>query len=132
MIIESNKGIVNRPIDEVFDYLSDMRNFKDLLPEDKISDWVADEKQCSFKVQGTTTISFIRESSVKPSTLHIISGDSAPFSFFLDIHLSEEDGKTVGYQVFNADINMFMKMMVEKPLSHLINTMVSRLETALN
>lgn len=132
MIIESTKGIVNRPIDEVFDYLSDMNNFKELLPEDKISNWQSDEKQCSFKVQGTTTISFIRESSTKPSNIHIVSGESSPFNFHLDIHLSEEDGKTLGYQVFNADINMFMKMMVEKPLSHLINVMVGRLEEALN
>jgi carbon monoxide dehydrogenase subunit G len=132
MIIESNKGLVKRPVNEVFDYLCDMNNFKNLLPEDKISNWTADEKQCSFKVQGTTTISFIRESEARPNKIHIISGENSPFSFSLDIHLNEEGDTTVGYQVFNADINMFMKMMVEKPLTHLINTMVSRLETELN
>lgn len=132
MIIESNKGVVDKPIDVVFDFLSDMNNFKALLPEDKISNWTADEKQCSFKVQGTTTISFIRESSTRPNHIHIISGENSPFKFFLDIHLKEEDGKTIGYQVFNADVNMFMKMMVEKPLGHLINVMVSRLEEELN
>lgn len=132
MIIESKKGIINRPIDEVFDFLSNMNNFEDLLPQDKISDWKADEGKCSFKVQGTTSISFVIESSERPNKINLVSGDSSPFKFNLIIHLNEEEGKTVGYQVFNADINMFMKMMVESPLTHLVNTMVDRLETTLN
>jgi carbon monoxide dehydrogenase subunit G len=132
MIIESKKGVINRPIDEVFDFLSDMNNFERLLPEDKISDWKSDEKQCSFKVQGTTTISFIIESTDRPTLIHIVSGANSPFNFTLDIHLKEDEGKTIGYQIFDANINMFMKMMVEGPLTHLIGVMVDRLEEALN
>lgn len=132
MIIESKKGVVNRPINEVFEFLKDMNNFENLLPQDKVSDWKSDKDQCSFKVQGTTSISFVKESSESPNRINIISGESSPFKFDLVIHLKEEDGKTVGHQIFNADINMFMKMMVESPLTHLINTMVDRLETTLN
>ena len=132
MIIESKRGVVNRPINEVFEFLTDMNNFENLLPQDKISNWKSDNDQCSFKVQGTTSISFVKESSESPNRINIISGESSPFKFDLVIHLNEEDGKTVGHQIFNADINMFMKMMVESPLTHLINTMVDRLETTLN
>lgn len=132
MIIESKKGVIKRPINEVFDFLSDMNNFESLLPADKISNWKSDENQCSFKVQGTTSISFIKESSESPNLIHIVSGENSPFKFNLDIHLKEEDGKTIGYQIFDANINMFMKMMVEGPLTHLIGVMVDRLEGELN
>ena len=132
MKIESKKGIIHRPAKEVFDYLKDMNNFKHLLPEDKISNWQADKDHCSFKIQGTTTISFIVESSEEPNHIHLISGDESPFSFKLDIHLDEENGITTGYQIFDADINMFMKMMVEKPLQNLFDYIVDRLQTELN
>ncbi len=132
MKIESKKGVINRPSKEVYTYLMDMNNFKNLLPADKISNWVSDEKSCSFKIQGATTISFIIESSVEPNLIHLISGDESPFAFNLDIHLVEENGTTKGYQVFSADIDMFMKMMVEKPLQNLFDFIVDRLEQELN
>ncbi len=132
MKIESKKGLINRPAKDVFDYLSDMNNFKNLLPEDKISNWKSDVNQCSFKIQGATTISFVIESKEEPNLIRMISGDQSPFSFNLDVHLIEEDGKTTGYQVFEADINMFMKMMVEKPLQNLFDFIVDRLVVVLN
>jgi carbon monoxide dehydrogenase subunit G len=132
MKIESKKGVINCPSKEVYTYLMDMNNFKNLLPADKISNWVSDEKSCSFKIQGATTISFIIESSEEPNLIHLISGDESPFAFNLDIHLEEENGTTTGYQVFSADINMFMKMMVEKPLKNLFDFIVDRLEDELN
>lgn len=132
MKIESKKGIIQRPSKEVFDYLKDMNNFKNLLPEDKISNWQADKDRCSFKIQGTTTISFIIESSEEPNHIHLISGDESPFNFNLDIYLNEENGITTGYQIFDADINMFMKMMVEKPLQNLFDYIVDRLQAELN
>ena len=132
MKIESKKGVINRPAKEVYAYLMDMNNFKKLLPADKIINWVSDEKSCSFKIQGATAISFIIESSEEPNLIHLISGDESPFSFSLDIHLVEENGTTTGYQVFSADINMFMKMMVEKPLQNLFDFIVDRLELELN
>jgi carbon monoxide dehydrogenase subunit G len=127
MKIESKKGLINRPAKEVFDYLSNMNNFVNLLPKDKISDWESDEKQCSFKIQGAATISFVNESSTEPTHIHMVSGERSPFKFDLDVYLKEEDGKTTGYQIFDADINMFMKMMVEKPLKNLFDYIVDQL-----
>jgi hypothetical protein len=51
MKIESKKELVNQSIQIVFDFLKDTRNIYELLPQDKISDWKADELSCSFKVQ---------------------------------------------------------------------------------
>lgn len=132
MKIKSKEGRINRSANEVFDYLSDMNNFKNLLPEDKISNWESDKDSCSFKIQGATTISFVIDSSEEPNLIHMISGNNAPFEFKLDVHLNEMDGVTIGYQEFEADINMFMKMMVEKPLKNLFDFIVDRLQDQLN
>ena len=131
MIIESKKGEINKPSIEVFQYLTDMNNFKNLLPQDKISEWTSDKNQCSFKIQGATTISFVIDSVEEPKLIHMVSGENAPFKFKLDVHLDEDNGNTVGYQIFDADINMFMKMMVEKPLKNLYDFIVDRLQVEL-
>jgi carbon monoxide dehydrogenase subunit G len=52
MKIESTKSLVNAPAQTVFDFLINTENLFHIMPQDKMSDWVADEKSCSFKAQG--------------------------------------------------------------------------------
>ena len=47
--IESKTVEVSTSIQDCYAYLSDMNNYKELLPLDKISDWNSSEKSCSFK-----------------------------------------------------------------------------------
>lgn len=98
-----------------------MNNFRQLLPEDKISDWKSDEKQCSFKVQGGIKIPLVLNSVEGLTKIHILSGEGAPFPFTLDIHMSEKEGNVEGYIEFNGEMNMFIKMVAEKPLLSLFN-----------
>lgn len=125
--IESEKVKVNGPINEVFSFLTDMNNFKLLLPIDKISDWQSDEKQCSFKVQGGFKIPLVLDSTEGNSKIHIISGQGAPFPFTLDVLMKEEGELVEGYIEFNGEMNTFIKMMAEKPLLNLFNHIANRL-----
>ncbi|MCH2234568.1 MAG: hypothetical protein MK078_09970 [Crocinitomicaceae bacterium] len=127
-IIDSNKVAVEAGIQEVFAYLTDFNNIKELLPQDKISDWESDKDFCSFKVQNAATIPLKKEAVNEFDKIDIVSGDKAPFPFTLQIHLSEKDGGTEGYIHFEGDINMFLKMMVEKPLENLFNYMAHKLQ----
>lgn len=119
--IESEHVKVKGPLKEVVDFLSDMNNFIQLLPKDKISDWKSTQKDCSFKVQGGIKIPLIYDSIDANSKIHILSGEGAPFPFTLDIHMKETDGMVEGYIEFNGEMNMFIKMVAEKPLSNLFN-----------
>ncbi|MCH2214438.1 MAG: hypothetical protein MK086_04625 [Flavobacteriales bacterium] len=128
MKIESKKVEVNAGNAEVFAYVSNLNNFKELLPIDKISDWESTEDFCSFKIQGTATIDLHKESIEKPSKIQLRGGEKSPFPIKLEIFLNENDGKTEAYQIVNADINPFLKMMVEKPLSNLFDFIADRLQ----
>lgn len=119
--IESEHVKVKGPLNEVVDFLSDMNNFIQLLPKDKISDWKSTQKDCSFKVQGGIKIPLIYDSIDANSKIHILSGEGAPFPFTLDIHMKEAEGMVEGYIEFNGEMNMFIKMVAEKPLSNLFN-----------
>lgn len=128
MIIESKKVLVNQKIQEVFDFLKDTNNIQSLLPEDKITDWNSDTTSCSFKVQGGIVISFVQKRLNQPVEIHMESGEKSPFPFTLIVFLEEKGGQTEGYLKFEADVNMFLKMMIETPLENLFNYMAERLK----
>jgi carbon monoxide dehydrogenase subunit G len=128
MEITSEKALIEAPIKEVFEYLSDAANIEALLPEDKISDFRSDENGCTFKVQGGFTISLLHVYKVFPKEINMKSGEKAPFDYTLTIRLKEVDGHTEGHMNFEGDVNMFLRMMVEKPLTALFNSMAKKLQ----
>lgn len=128
MEITSEKALIEAPIEKVFEYLSDAANIEPLLPQDKISDFQSDENGCTFKVQGGFSISLLYVYKVFPKSINMKSGEKAPFDYTLTIHLKEVDGHTEGHMNFEGDVNMFLRMMVEKPLTALFNSMAKKLQ----
>lgn len=128
MKIESNKVVVNASRDQVMTFLSDSQNLIHLLPEDKISDWKASNTDCSFKVQGGVIISLIQDGKNELDELYMKSGQGTPFPFKLTIQLKDLNGQTEGSILFDGEVNMFLRMMVEKPLTALFNLMSEKLK----
>jgi len=128
-IIDSEKVKVNASSKEVFDFLCDFNNIKELLPQDKISDWTSDMDSCSFKVQNAATIPLIKKETTPNTTIDIVSGDKAPFPFTLKINITETGETCEGFIHFDGEINAFLKMMVVKPLTNLFNYMAHKLQT---
>jgi carbon monoxide dehydrogenase subunit G len=128
MRIESKTVSFPASREDVFDYVSDMNNFKDLLPMDKISDWESDKDSCSFKIQGTATIDLFKEEVEKPNRILLKGGEKAPFPLSLEIVFSESKPETSVYQIVDADVNPFLKMMVQKPLTNLFDFIADRLK----
>ena len=124
--IESKQVTVSADSAAISAYLADMNNFHHLLPQDKISDWKADEKNCSFKVQGGYTIQ-LEHAGQTGNIIHMKSGAASPFPFTLDVHLKPGQGVTVAHQVIDAEVNPFMKMMIEKPLKNLFDYIADKL-----
>lgn len=125
--IESKEVVVSAPVSECFEFLMDMNNYELLLPQDKISHWESDDKHCSFKIQHTYKLSMVYHSNTPISQVLVKSGPDSPFKFDLFINMSEEDNGTKAQLVCDADINPFLKMMVQKPLNNLFDYMAERL-----
>lgn len=128
--IESKHVEINKSVQFVFDFMKDFNNIKQLLPQDKVSDWNSDFDQCSFKIQNAAVIPLLKDSVVEPNTIHIVNGEKTPFPFTLKITFNElEANKTEAFLNFDGEINAFLKMMVVKPLTNLFNFMASELKT---
>jgi len=128
MQLKSDYGIINQPTKKVFEYLSDLNNYIELLPADKITDWESDVDSCSFKIKGATTIGFQKKSVEPFNRINLISGDKSPIDFDLTIILSENGDETKGHIEFESNVNPFLRMMIEKPLKNLFGHMVEKME----
>jgi len=125
--IESKKVNVACNAEECYEFLTDLNNYELLLPKDKISNWESSEKKCSFKIQKTYKLELIYSNGLPYKEIHLKSGENSPFQFTLNILLSESGNDTEAQLICDADINPFLKMMVEKPLNNLFNYMADRL-----
>lgn len=128
MKIDSNKSIVDAPIEDVFNFLTNTENIGELLPKNEVKDFKGTQTDCSFKVQGGITISLVQRELNPNKEIQMVSGEKSPFPFKLSVHLSEVDGKTEGYIAFHGEVNAFLKMMVKKPLTNLFNHMTNELK----
>ncbi len=131
MDLKSDKVAISASVEDVHAFLSDARNLELILPQDKISDFKADENQCSFKVQGAIVISLIQNGS-EATKIFLKSGEKSPFPFKLTVYLEDKGLKTEGFIEFDGEVNSFLKMMVEKPLQALFNFMSHKLEAHFN
>lgn len=128
MRIISQEAQINASAMEVYTFLSDCNNIYHLMPQDKISDWTSTQDACSFKVQKMATIPLILVNKVPNELLEMKSGDGAPFPFTLKIVIESSGEKATGHIEFDGQVNAFLKMMVEKPLSNLFDYMTHKLK----
>lgn len=126
--IETEKHIINKPAAEVFEFLSDCRNYEQLFPADRISNWEADRQHFTFRIQGTATIDLSIEESNYPNRLQLQSGEKAPFDFTLQFYIDDIDEATEAFLVFEGDINPMLRAMIQKPLTNLFEYMGKRLK----
>lgn len=123
----SETKIVKQSASQLFVFLTDLNNFKGLLPP-QIKNWQSTENWCSFDIEGTASLGFeINEKKPNDSIKYKEYGKS-PFPFFLIIKMDEKEKLQTGVEIsFNAELNPMMKMMLKKPLTNLLNLMVDKL-----
>lgn len=112
------------PTDQLYEFMGDFHHFKHLLPEDKIENFQCTAEQCSFGIKGLVPLTIkIKERSPKDRITFETLG-LAKFVFTLHIHFLPDQKAHVQME---GDMNPFIKVMAEKPLLELINTMASKL-----
>jgi len=116
------------PIQSLFEFLIDFKNFASILPPDKIENFNVFEDGCSFSIKGITHLTVkIKEKQANDFILFSSEG-LAKFNFDLKAIFNGEATQTGDCLIeMYGDLNPFIKTMVEKPLLSLINTMSLKL-----
>ena len=101
------------------------------MPEQAIN-WQASTDSCTFEIKGLAQLGMqIIERT--PNTSIIMKGEGKiPFGFMLNSIISAVNELSCTVQlVMDADMNPFISMMAERPLSNFINILVSKLKEVL-
>lgn len=126
--IASKKVEVNNSAENVFNFLADFNNFEKLMPKDKISNWTSNSNECSFEINGMSSIGMKIQETSPYTSLRLVSHGKNPFSFTLDVKLEKtEKDCVISQMIFSGDINPFLKLVVEKPLTNFFNQLVENL-----
>lgn len=129
MKLESKIGKVSYTDEKVYNFLTDFNNFKNLIPEDKVSDWQSDENSCSFSVNpiGKTGIKIIEKEPYKLIKLSSLEDDKFHFTFWVQIKMLEEQDSRIKLTL-EANLNPMMQMMAKKPLQEFLDKLIDQLD----
>ena len=109
---------------DVYRVLSDLRKLesvKDQIPENKFSDFSFDENRVSFRVDPIGEVTFLVEER-EPNKMVKFKSDKLPFDVFLWIQLVAKAEKDTRLRfTVRAELNPFMKGMVEKPMREVVD-----------
>ena len=122
----SPEVIVNRSAEDFFTKIGDLNNLKDIMPS-SIKDFESTETTCSFKMKGMPTLNLKIGEKIPFSKISLTAdGSQVPFS--LDCIITEKGEQCQARLEINAEMNMMMKMMVEKPLTQFLDVLASKME----
>jgi hypothetical protein len=109
---------INRPVNEVYLFLSDFNNHRQLMP-DSIEDWISTFDEASFNIQNMVKLSLKIESREENKEIKIVPVEKPPFNLALNWNLSSNNNQTDIIFTITADLNMMMKMVASGPLQKL-------------
>ena len=124
--IQSHEVLVNKEPKELFNLLSDLRNLKKIIP-DSINASNITQSTCSLKISGLAEIS-LKISEKKPFSRISLLSDKSPIPFTLNCNIVDKNNKSLAVLSINTKLNFMTKIMVEKPLKKLLNSLAENLQ----
>ena len=122
-----NKESIPAPIGEVYEFITDFRNFKSLMP-DQAENWEATKDTCRFTIRNLATISLAMKERIPPDRVIIEPNEPLPVDIRLICSLSDTSDKTTEAQIqLHAGMSQMMKMMLSNPFQNLVKIMGERL-----
>lgn len=127
MNLESPKVSLDKSPQEVFDFLSDVKNFEQLMPDNISKFEVLGDDKFLFALKGMPEIVLKKKDSVAPNQIVLgAAGGKLDFSLVGDIQETGSNKSEVQL-TFNGDFNPMMAMMIKGPISKFIETLVKNM-----
>ena len=131
MNLESPTVIVEKSPEEVFNFLSDVKNFEKLMPENISKFEVIDEDKFLFALKGMPEIILKKKELVPPNKI-ILGAAGGKIDFSLTGLITElEANKSEVQLVFDGEFNAMMAMMIKGPITKFIETLSSNIPNAI-
>ena len=122
---------VNKPVSEVYTFLADMNNHRQLMP-DNIINWTSTADVANFEIENITKLALKIDERVVNALVKVTPAEKPPFDMELKWALLATDNGTQATFTITADLNMLMKMVASSPLKKLTEEETQRLAQILN
>ncbi len=126
MQLESPTVTVNKSANQLFDFLTDVKNFETIMPENTDT-FETSEDAFTFALKGMPKIKLKLDIQERPNKIVLASAsDKFPFTLSGNILSIDGNASSIALQ-FEGDFNPMMAMMIKKPLQKFINTLAENL-----
>ena len=123
MNLESPRVTVEKSAQELFDLLSDVRNFEKLMPENIAKFEVIGDDAFIFGLKGMPEIKLKMKEKIAPNKI-VLGAASEKLLFTLVANIDEVSANTSGVQLdFEGEFNAMMAMMIKGPIGKFIDTL---------
>ncbi|MCW8981637.1 MULTISPECIES: hypothetical protein [Altibacter] len=129
MELKSKKVIVQKSASQLCDFLSDVKNFEQLMPESISKFEVIKEDAFVFALKGMPEIALeVKEVDAPNKVVLGAMSDKIPFTLIGHINPVTETTSEAELH-FEGDFNPMMAMMIKGPISKFLETLSGNLET---
>ena len=131
MQIESKIGKSESGSEIIYNFITDFRNFKNIIPQDKLSNWKADEESCSFKLDPVGKIG-MKIFEKDPHKLIKITSDPSisQYNFTMWIQIKEVGPADSRIKItIEPEVSKMLIPMVKGPLKKFVDSLVEKMET---
>jgi hypothetical protein len=127
MNLESPKVTVQKSAQELFDLLSDVKNFEKLMPDNIAKFEVIGEDAFIFGLKGMPEIKLKMKEKTAPSKIVLgAASDKLPFTLVSNIESVSDASSTVKLD-FEGEFNPMMAMMIKGPIGKFIETLANNM-----
>jgi hypothetical protein len=127
MQLESRKVTLSKPSKFIFESLINLSSYEGLMPE-TIEKFEIENDSFIFGLKGMPEIRLVLKEKM-PNSKIILGAASSKMPFTLELQINETSQKSSEVQLFfNGEFNAMISMMVKKPLTKFIETLIDNIE----
>jgi len=132
MKLESPKVTLDKSPEETFIFLSDVKNFKNLMPENISKFEVLGKDKFLFALKGMPEI-VLKKKEMTPNSKIVLGAAGGKIDFSLTGNITEvEANKSEVQLIFEGEFNAMMAMMIKGPINKFIETLATNMPQAIN
>lgn len=123
MNLESPRVTTSKNQQEMYNFLSDVENYRQIMPSSMEKFEVTGPEKFRFSLKGMPEIELQITEKHEPELI-VLGSTSENLNFALNVLIEPEgEDKSITQMLFNGKFNAMMSMMVKGPLTKFINTL---------
>ena len=127
---ESRSGKPDCTPEQLFNFVTDLRNFERFIPAGTVDGWNAEMDSCSLRVPKIGDVSLNVARKEKYNFVAYKGRAMKNNDFELVVHISRQSNDLADVKLaLNASLNPMMKMIASKPIGQFLEMLIDKIES---